>query len=177
MQEQAPDFFCFFLLSQLSDPGRRLGTALSGSASRFASAMTFSGCDTSPTVDCCSFSFCRTQSPEELVGRVGERSLGLGGSGIEKKGGGNDASLHSAMFDSARVRGVFRCYDAIDRVVEWAITFLVKSSLRVKAEQSKKRQRFCSFVLFSLPVPVQIRIHQPIFVKKKLQNWIKRPCQ
>ena len=74
------------------------------------------------------------------------------------------------MFDSARVRGVFRFYDAIDRVVEWAITFLVKSSLRVKAEQSKKRQRFCSFVLFSLPVPVQIRIHQPIFVKKKLQN-------
>ena len=74
------------------------------------------------------------------------------------------------MFDSARVRGVFRCYDAIDRVVEWAITFLVKSSLRVKAEQSKKRQRFCSFVLFSLPwpVPVQIRIHQPIFVKKKI---------
>ena len=94
----------------------------------------------------------------------------LGGSGKEKKGGGNDASLHSAMFDSARVRGVFRCYDAIDRVVEWAITFLVKSSLRVKAEQSKKRQRFCSFVLFPLPVPVQIRIHQPIFVKKKLQN-------
>ena len=37
--------------------------------------MTFSGCDTSPTVDCCSFSICRTQSPEEL-GRVGERSLG-----------------------------------------------------------------------------------------------------
>ena len=85
----------------------------------------------------------------------------------KKKGGGNDASLHSAMFDSARVRGVFRCYDAIDRVVELAITFLVKSSLRVKAEQSKKRQRFCSFVLFSLPVAVQIRIHQPIFVKKK----------
>ena len=37
--------------------------------------MTFSGYDTSPTVDCCSFSICRTQSPEEL-GRVGERSLG-----------------------------------------------------------------------------------------------------
>ena len=37
--------------------------------------MTFSGCDTSPTVDCCSFSICRTQSQEEL-GRVGERSLG-----------------------------------------------------------------------------------------------------
>ena len=68
-------FFCFFLLSQLSEPGR-LGTALSGPASRLASAMTFSsGCDTSPTVDCCSFSICRTQSPEEL-GRVGERSLG-----------------------------------------------------------------------------------------------------
>ena len=28
--------------------------------------MTFSGCDTSPTVDCCSFSICPTQSPEEL---------------------------------------------------------------------------------------------------------------
>ena len=39
--------------------------------------MTFSGCDTSPTVDCCSFSICRTQSPEE-PGRVGERSLGSG---------------------------------------------------------------------------------------------------
>ena len=37
--------------------------------------MTFSGCDTSPTVDCCSLSICRTQSPEEL-GRVGEHSLG-----------------------------------------------------------------------------------------------------
>ena len=69
-------FFCFFLLSQLSEPGR-LGTALSGPASRRASAMTFSGCDTSPTVDCCSFSICRTQSPEEL-GWVGERSLGSG---------------------------------------------------------------------------------------------------
>ena len=54
-----------------------LGTALSGPASRRASAMTFSGCDTSPTVDCCSFSISRTQSPEEL-GRVGERSLRSG---------------------------------------------------------------------------------------------------
>ena len=37
-----------------------------------------SGChDTSPAVDCCSFSICRTQSPEEL-GRVGERSLRSG---------------------------------------------------------------------------------------------------
>ena len=66
-------FFGFFLLSQLSEPGR-LGTA-SGPASRLARAMTFSGCDTSPMVDCCSFSICRTQSPEEL-GKVGERSLG-----------------------------------------------------------------------------------------------------
>ena len=66
-------FLCFVLLSQLSEPGR-LGTALSGPTSRFASAMIFSGCDTSPTVDCCLFSICRTQSPEEL-GRVGERSL------------------------------------------------------------------------------------------------------
>ena len=76
-QEQASDFFfCFFLLSKLSEPGR-LGTALSGPASRLASAMTFSGCDTSPTVaiDCCSFSICWTQSLEDL-GRVGERSLG-----------------------------------------------------------------------------------------------------
>ena len=77
MQEQASDFFfCFFSLSQLSEPGR-LGTALSGPASGRASAMTFSGCDTSPTVDCCSCSICRTQSPEEL-GRVGERSLRSG---------------------------------------------------------------------------------------------------
>ena len=62
-------FFCFFLLSQLSrsEPGR-LGIALSGPASRLTSAMTFSGSeiDTSLTVDCCSFSICRTQSPEEL---------------------------------------------------------------------------------------------------------------
>ena len=35
-------FFCFFLLSRLSEPGR-LGTELSGPASRLASAMTFSG--------------------------------------------------------------------------------------------------------------------------------------
>ena len=60
-------FCCFFLLSKLSEPGR-LGTALSGPASRLASAMTFSGCDTSPTVDCCSFSICRTQS-------LGQRNL------------------------------------------------------------------------------------------------------
>ena len=70
-------FVCFFSLSQLSELGR-LGTALSGPAGRHASAMTFSRCDTSPTVDCCSFSICRTQSPEEL-GRVSlERSLWSG---------------------------------------------------------------------------------------------------
>ena len=69
-------FVCFFSLSQLSEPGR-LGTALSGPAGRRAGAMTFSRCDTSPTVDCCSFSICWTQSPEEL-GRVGERSLRSG---------------------------------------------------------------------------------------------------
>ena len=83
----------------------------------------------------------------------------------KKKGGGdgNDASLQSAMFDSARVRGVLSVYDAIDRVLEWVITFLVKSSLRVKAEQSKRRQRFCSFVLFfgSLPVPVEKTFTNP----------------
>ena len=67
-------FFCSFLLSQLSEPGR-LGTALSGPASRLASAMTFSDCDTSPMVDYCSFSICQTQSPEEL-GSLGKRSLG-----------------------------------------------------------------------------------------------------
>ena len=56
------------------------------------------------------------------------------------------------MFDSARVRGGLRCYDAIDRVVEWVITFLVKSSLRAKAEQSQKKTAFlffCSFFLTS----------------------------
>ena len=57
-------FFCFFLLSQLSEPGR-LGTALFGPASRLASAKTSSSCDTSPTVECCSLSLCRTQSQEE----------------------------------------------------------------------------------------------------------------
>ena len=69
-------FGSFLFLFTQPEPGR-LGTALSGPASRRASAMTFSGCDTSPTVDCCSFSICRTQSPEELE-RVGERSLGSG---------------------------------------------------------------------------------------------------
>ena len=68
-------FFCFFLLSQLSDPGS-LGTALSGPASRLASAPWPSAAviprQLSSAVH---FPICRTQSPEEL-GRVGERSLG-----------------------------------------------------------------------------------------------------
>ena len=33
--------------------------------------------------------------------------------------------MHSAMFDSARVRGVLRCYYAIDRVEDRAVAFLV----------------------------------------------------
>ena len=57
-------FFCVYLLSQLSEPGR-LGIALSGPASWLASAKISSSCDTSPTVDCCSFSICQTQSLEE----------------------------------------------------------------------------------------------------------------
>ena len=67
--QEVPDFFCFFLLSQLSDPGS-LGTALSGPASRLASAPWPRQLSTAVY-----FPICRTQSPEEL-GRVGERSLG-----------------------------------------------------------------------------------------------------
>ena len=57
------------------------------------------------------------------------RSVRVGGSGIKKKGGGNDASMRSAMFDSARVRGALRCYDTIDRVEDRAVVFLARSSL------------------------------------------------
>ena len=54
----------------------------------------------------------------------------LGGGGNKKKrGGGNDASMHSAMFDSARVRGALRCYATIDRVEDRAVVFLARSSL------------------------------------------------
>ena len=87
----------------------------------------------------------------------GYRWILLGGSGIKKGwegGGGNDASLHSAIFDAARVRGVLRCYDAIHLVLQWGVTLLVMISLRVKAEKPQKRQRFCSFVLFSFLIPV-----------------------
>ena len=56
--------------------------------------------------------------------------MSLGGSGIKKRGGGgNDASMHSAMFDSARVRGALRCYDTINRVEDRAVVFLARSSL------------------------------------------------
>ena len=75
--------------------------------------------------------------------------LWLGGSGIEKNGGGNDASMHSAMFDSARVRGALRCYDTIDRVEDRAVVFFARSSLWVKSERSRKRQRLCSFIFFN----------------------------
>ena len=56
--------FCFFLPSLLSEPGRP-GTALSRPASRLAIGKTSSSCDTSRTVDCCSFAICQTQSLEE----------------------------------------------------------------------------------------------------------------
>ena len=52
------------------------GTALSGPASGRASPIIISW-PSAAMVDCCSFSICRTQSPEEL-GRVGERSLRSG---------------------------------------------------------------------------------------------------
>ena len=41
----------------------------------------------------------------------------------KKKGrcGGHGASLHSAMFDSAWVRGVLRCYDNIDCLFQRAV--------------------------------------------------------
>ena len=72
VQEQAPDFLRFFLLSQLSEPGR-LGTALCGPASRLASTMTFSGCDTSPTVDCCHFQFVERRVKRNLEGLANVR--------------------------------------------------------------------------------------------------------
>ena len=42
---------------------------------------------------------------------------------------GNNASMQSAMFDSAQVRGALRCYDTIDRVEDQAVVFLARSSL------------------------------------------------
>ena len=96
--------------------------------------------------------------------------------GSEIKGGVDDASLHSAMFDSARVRGVLRCHDAIDRVEERVAAFLARSSLWVKAERSRRRQHFL-FVHFSIPVPVQVRMHEPVHVGRNEWNKIKLPCQ
>ena len=102
-------FVCFFSLSQLSEPGR-LGTALSGPAGRRASAMTFSRCDTSPTVDCCSFSICWTQSPEEL-GRVGERSLRSGWTARLSCG---DTDFFFLMLSRRRGRG-----ERGDKILRW----------------------------------------------------------
>ena len=50
---------------------------------------------------------------------------------MKKKGGGggNHTSMHSAMFDSARVRGALCCYDAIDRGEDRAVVFLARPSL------------------------------------------------
>ena len=57
--------------------------------------------------------------------------------------------MHSAMFDSARVRGALRCYDAIDRVEDRAVVFLARSSLWVKSERSRRRQRLCFHFFFN----------------------------
>ena len=138
--------FCFFSLSQLSEPGR-LGTALSGPASRLASAMTFSGCDidTSPTVDCCSFCICRTQSPEEL-GRVGKRSLGW-----TAKLSCGDTDFFFLMLTRRRGLGergdkILRwrhsnCthYDACRREIAWAFPETLRSASR-KTEQPFQAQ-------------------------------------
>ena len=68
-------FFVSFYSASFLSLGDLVQRCLGQPVDSLASAMTLSGCDTSPTVDCCSFSICRTQSPEEL-GRVGEHSLG-----------------------------------------------------------------------------------------------------
>ena len=67
-----------------------------------------------------------------------------------KKGGCNDASMHvhSAMFDSARVRGALRCYDAIDRGEDRAVVFLARSSLWVKSERSRRRRVYVLSFIF-----------------------------
>ena len=38
-----------------------------------------------------------------------------------------------------------------------AVVFLARSSLWVKSERSRIRQRLCSFIFFSIPVPVQVK--------------------
>ena len=48
----------------------------------------------------------------------------------------------------------------------WALTFLVMSSLRVKAKRPQKRQSFCSFVLFFLLLSNLLTV----FVKRNVQN-------
>ena len=91
-------------------------------------------------------------------------SVCLGGN--EKEGGGNDASLHSAMFDSARVRGVLRCYDAIDRVVRGFSLSLWCLLCEWRQKRPQKRQSFCSFVLFFLLLSNLLTV----FVKRNVQN-------
>ena len=92
-----------------------------------------------PNVWCCILLFLCTLGAIKHIHTWHTRTPG----GSEKEGGGNDASLHSAMFDSARARGVLRCYDGIDRVVrglslslwcllcEWRQNGLQKDSLSV----------------------------------------------
>ena len=93
-------------------------------------------------------------------------SVRIGGNGIEKRG---VATTHRCILRCLTQLG-FEAFSVATMlsIALWSglSLSLWSCSLRVKAEQSKKRLRFCSFVLFFLPVPVQIRIHQPIFVQK-----------
>ena len=102
-----------------------------------------------------------------------EKYLKVADSGIEK----GEATLHPAMFHSARVRVVLRCCDAIDRVVQTALTFLVISSLVSEGRMPSNQTEFLFFWSLSLWVPVQIRFYQPIFVERNVQNEIKLLCQ
>ena len=76
-----------------------------------------------------------------------ESGGGGGGNGIKKRGGGNDASLHSAMFDSARVRGVLRCYDTIDRVVR-RLSLSLRCLLPNEGKTTSKKRPSFSVPLF-----------------------------
>ena len=74
------------------------------------------------------------------------------------------------MFDSARVRGIFRCYDAIGRVVVWAITFLVKSSFASEGRTIYTETAFLSFCSFFLTSSGSEKNSPTHFREKKLQN-------
>ena len=41
----------------------------------------------------------------------------------------------------------------------------------MNAEESGRRQRFCPFILFSIPVPVQVRIYKTAHLK--INAWIE----